>query len=117
VFEPCPTGFCDIDGNPIDPQNARFIVDPNNRTNIAGRNILRAPKTNSLDFSVNKAFNLPFENHKLEFRFEFFNVFNHSQFTWDLTQSNGDVTNPFFNRPDLNDGGNRTGRIQVRYSF
>ena len=88
-----------------------------NRTNLAGRNILRAPKTNSLDLSVNKAFHLPVEHQKLEVRFEFFNVFNHSQFTWDLTQSNGDVTNPFFNRPDLNGGGNRTGRIQVRYFF
>jgi hypothetical protein len=117
AFDPCPGGFCDINGNPIDPQNARFIVDPENRTNIAGRNILRSPKVNSLDLSVNKAFGLPFENHKLEIRFEFFNIFNHPQFTWDLSQSTGDVTNPFFNRPDLNDGGNRTGRIQVRYSF
>lgn len=116
AFAPCAGGFCDVNGNPINPQNARFIVDPDNRTNLVGRNTLRAPKTNSLDLSLNKAFGL-FESHKLEIRVEFFNVFNHSQFTWDLTQSNGDVTNPFFNRPDLNDGGNRTGRIQVRYSF
>jgi hypothetical protein len=117
LFDPCPGGFCDIDGNPINPQNARFIVDPDNRTNIAGRNILRSPKINSLDLSLNKAFGLPFEKHKVEIRVEFFNVFNRPQFTWDGTQSNGDVTNSFFNRPDLNDGGNRTGRIQVRYSF
>jgi hypothetical protein len=117
AFGPCLGGFCDVNGNPINPQDARFIVDPDNRTNLAGRNILRAPKINSLDLSLNKAFRLPFETQKLEVRVEFFNVFNHAQFTWDLTQSNGDVTNPFFNRPDLNGGGNRTGRIQVRYSF
>ena len=117
AFDPCPGGFCDINGNPINPQDARFIVDPDNRINIAGRNILRAPKTNDLDLSLNKSFRLPFETQKLEVRVEFFNVFNHPQFTWDLTQSNGDVTNPFFNRPDLNGGGSRTGRIQVRYSF
>src|SRR6185295_16022275 len=70
LFDPCPTGFCDVNGNSISPQNARFIVDPDNRTNIAGRNILRAPKTNSLDLSVNKAFRLPVEHQKLEIRFE-----------------------------------------------
>ena len=123
----CVGGFCDVNGNPIDPQNARFIVDPDNRTNLAGRNVLRGPKFNSLDLSLNKAINMPFEGHKLEFRVEFFNIFNHPQFTFDGTKSDGDVTNPFFNRPDLNDGGiifptnnqsfGRYGRIQVRYSF
>src|SRR4029078_12898555 len=108
---PCATGFCDVNGITINQQDARFIVDPDNRTNIAGRNILRAPKTNSLDLTVNKAFHLPVEHQKLEVRVEFFNIFNHSQFTWDLTQSTGDVTSPFFNRPDLNGGTNRTGRI------
>jgi hypothetical protein len=115
-------GFSDINGNPVNPANVRFLVDPANRTNIAGRNTLRGDRVNSLDCSVNKAFKLPFEGHKLEFRVEFFNVLNHSNFTFadpnissDL--SNGDVTNPFFNNVRLNDGGNRTGRIQVRYVF
>jgi hypothetical protein len=116
AFDPCPGGFCDVNGNPINPQNARFIVDPDNRSNIAGRNILRAPRSTNLDLSLTKRINL-FESHRLEIRVEFFNVFNHPQFSWDLSQSNGDVTNPFFNRPDLNDGGNRTGRIQLRYAF
>ncbi len=127
LFDDCAGGFCDGNGNAIDPQNAQFIVDPDNRTNLAGRNTLRAPKLNSLDLSLNKAFNMPFEGHKLEVRFEFFNVFNRPQFTWDGSLSDGDVLNPFFNRPDLNDGGigyptsgqpfGRYGRIQVRYAF
>jgi carboxypeptidase family protein/TonB-dependent receptor-like protein len=115
-------GFSDINGNPVNPANVRFLVDPANRTNIAGRNTLRGDRVNSLDCSLNKAFKLPFEGHKLEVRVEFFNVFNHPNFTFadpnissDL--SNGDVTNPFFNNVRLNDGGNRTGRIQVRYAF
>jgi hypothetical protein len=115
-------GFVDINGNPVDPANTRFLVDPANRGNIAGRNTLRADRVNSFDASVNKAFRLPFEGHRLEVRVEFFNVFNHPNFTFanpnvssDL--SNGDVTNPFFNNVRLNDGGNRTGRIQVRYAF
>lgn len=126
LFDPCPTGFCDPNGNTIDPSNARFIVDPDNRTNLAGRNILRAPRVNRLDLSFNKRIGL-FESHKLELRVDYFNVFNHPQFTWDNSLSSGDVTNPFFNRPDLNDGGiayptngqsfGRYGRFQIRYSF
>src|SRR5262249_6594943 len=76
AFGNCPGGFCDVNGNPINPQDARFIVDPNNRTNIAGRNILRAPALNSLDLSLQKAIPMPFEGHKLEIRVEFFNIFN-----------------------------------------
>jgi len=96
---------------------------------IAGRNILRGNKTNSMDVSLNKGFRLPFEGHKLEVRFDFFNVFNHPNFTWAILgsdNSNGDVTNPFFNNVRLNDGGftgpvgttvGRYGRIQLRYTF
>ena len=115
-------GFVDINGNPVDPANTRFLVDPATRTNIAGRNTLRADRVNNFDASINKAFKLPFEGHRLEIRAEFFNLFNHPNFTWanpnissDL--SNGDVTNPFFNNVTLNSGGNRTGRFQVRYTF
>jgi hypothetical protein len=114
------SGFADINGNPVDPTTTRFLVDPANRANIAGRNTLRANRVNSFDASVNKTFKLPFERHRLELRVEFFNVFNHPNFTFagvssDL--SNGDVTNPFFNNVRLNSGGNRTGRFQVRYAF
>jgi hypothetical protein len=115
-------GFVDVNGNPVDPANTRFLVDPATRTNIAGRNTLRANRVNNFDASINKAFKLPFEGHRLEVRGEFFNVFNHPNFTWanpiissDL--SNGDVTNPFFNNVNLNSGGNRTGRFQLRYTF
>jgi hypothetical protein len=115
-------GFSDLNGNPVNPTEVRFLVDPANRVNLAGRNTLRGDRVNSLDVSLNKAFRLPFEQHRLEVRVDFFNVFNHPNFTFanpvissDL--SNGDVTNPFFNNVRLNDGGSRTGRIQVRYSF
>jgi len=125
-----PTLYVDANGNPVDPANVRYLVDPNIRSNIAGRNILRGDRVNRMDVSLNKAFNLPFENHKLEVRFDFFNIFNHPNFTWAVPGtadiSNGDVTNPFFNNVRLNDGGfvgpvgttvGRYGRIQVRYSF
>jgi hypothetical protein len=124
-----PTGYVDANGNPINPANVRYIVDPSIRNNIAGRNILRGDIVNTMDLSLNKGFRLPFEGHKLEVRFDFFNVFNHPNFTWAFLgadNSNGDVTNPFFNNVRLNDGGitgpvgtqvGRYGRIQLRYSF
>jgi hypothetical protein len=124
-----PTGYVDANGDPINPANVRYIVDPAIRSNIAGRNILRGDKVNTMDLSLTKAFKLPFEAHKLEVRFDVFNVFNHPNFTWAILgsdNSNGDVTNPFFNNVKLNDGGitgpvgtpvGRYGRIQVRYSF
>ncbi|MEK6300715.1 MAG: hypothetical protein AABO41_08345 [Acidobacteriota bacterium] len=91
---------------------------------------VRGNKVNFLDLSLNKGFRLPFEGHKLDVRFEFFNILNHPNFTWaggsGADNSNGDVTNPFFNNVRLNDGGllgpvgtqvGRYGRMQVRYSF
>lgn len=125
-----PTGYVDANGNPVNPGQVRYLVDPDVRTNIAGRNILRGNKTNAFDLSLNKGFRLPFEGHRLDVRFEFFNVLNHPNFTWagasGADNSNGDVLNPFFNNVRLNDGGilgpvgtqvGRYGRIQARYSF
>lgn len=124
-----PTGYIDANGDPVNPANVRYIVDPAIRTNLVGRNTLRGNRTNSMDLSLNKGFRLPFEGHKLEVRFDFFNVFNHPNFTWAFLgadNSNGDVTNPFFNNVRLNDGGiggpvgaqvGRYGRVQFRYSF
>ncbi|HXG94603.1 MAG TPA: carboxypeptidase regulatory-like domain-containing protein [Blastocatellia bacterium] len=126
-----PTGYVDANGDPVNPVNVRYLVDPNVRTNLAGRNTLRANRLNTFDVSLNKAFRMPFENHKLELRFDFFNVFNHPNFTWanpaiGSDNSNGDVLNPFFNNVRLNDGGivgptgtpvGRYGRIQIRYAF
>jgi hypothetical protein len=112
-------GFVDADGNPINPANTRFIVAPGiNSFNAVGRNTLRGERTNVFDFSLNKAFKMPFEGHKLELRVEFFNIFNHPNYNFNFGDvSDGDVTNPNFNNVRLNDGGNRTGRFQLRYSF
>ncbi|HZF37484.1 MAG TPA: carboxypeptidase regulatory-like domain-containing protein [Blastocatellia bacterium] len=129
---PSPTGYCDANGNPIQLANARYLVDPAVRTNIAGRNTLRANWTNRADASLSKSILMPFEGHRLDLRFEFFNIFNHANYTWAIPgsgdPSNGDVLNPNFNNVGLNDGGfaipagtglraGRSGRIQIRYSF
>jgi hypothetical protein len=65
---------CDVnrDGNPTDrfnPQTGRF--DP--------RNTYRAPGVETVDLAVNKVFTFS-ERHKLEFRGEFFNLFNRTHF-------------------------------------
>lgn len=47
----------------------------------AGRNLLYGPGQNNVDFSVHRFFPIPFkERMKLEFRAEFFNFFNRTQF-------------------------------------
>lgn len=126
-----PTGYCRNDFvTPIALNDARFVVDPDIRTGIVGRNTLRAPNWNRLDLSLTKAIGMPFtpwEGDKFEIRVDFFNVFNRPIFTWDAATvgglSDGDVFNTFFNDPELNGGPNtvlrtfRSGRIQLRYQF
>ncbi|MDQ2900659.1 MAG: TonB-dependent receptor, partial [Acidobacteriota bacterium] len=47
----------------------------------SGRNVLRAPGRNNLDFSVQRDFRLPIEHDAiLQFRLEAFNALNHPQF-------------------------------------
>src|SRR5262249_3553130 len=58
---------------------AAFVVQPVGTLGTAGRNILESPGTNIVDFSLLK--NIPFnERHRLQFRVEFFNLFNHANF-------------------------------------
>jgi hypothetical protein len=45
----------------------------------AGRGIVDTPGTNNFDLSLMKTFRL-LEGHSLQFRSEFFNAFNHTQF-------------------------------------
>ncbi len=56
-----------------------FVIQPVGTLGTAGRDILDAPGTNVVDFSLLK--NIPFnERHRLQFRTEFFNLFNHANF-------------------------------------
>jgi hypothetical protein len=121
------TGFFDINCNPVTLDQVRYLVDPSVRTNIAGRNTLRAPAYHTFDMSLQRSFRIPFtpwEEDRFEIRFDYFNVFNTPIFRWEAGGlSDGDVTNPNFNRPELNSGvsvgatGARSGRLQLRYVF
>jgi hypothetical protein len=84
------TGYVNPDANnaPIDPATARYIglptFDPSlansvARTGTLGRNTERTKGTNNFDFNVQKNIRVR-EGLGLQFRTEFFNVFNHPQY-------------------------------------
>lgn len=56
-----------------------FAVEPLGSIGNAGRNLLRGPGLNNFDFSLMKDTKIT-ENKTLELRFEFYNLFNHTQF-------------------------------------
>jgi hypothetical protein len=55
-------------------------TDPSQPMGNAGRNIARGYPTYTTDFGLHKAFPLWKEGRNLEFRSEFFNLFNHTNF-------------------------------------
>lgn len=79
-----PTGYINPDANnaPIDPLTAEFIGLPAGlgRTGNLGRNTHLTPGTNNWNVNVMKKITVT-ENTRLEFRTEFFNIFNHPQYT------------------------------------
>jgi hypothetical protein len=119
---PSPTGFSDLNGNPVNAADVHFLVSERIRTGLAGRNILRGPRQNRLDLSLTKAIDLgrP-ETSRFEIRFDYFNAFNTPQFA----PGTGDVTDTSFNDFRFNTGnlniGNvnagRIGQFQLRYVF
>ncbi len=79
----------DAGGATIDPATAQYIVNPTfvpgatcsvPRFGALGRNTLRTPGLNNWNINLQKKIRIG-ENVRIEFRTEFFNVFNHPQFT------------------------------------
>lgn len=113
----------------IDPSTARFIVNPTfipGNTNFAGiprfgdtpRNSERSDGINNFNFFIQKNTRIT-ENTRIEFRTEFFNVFNHPQFN-DVGTSNAGtgVATRFLNRDTVGtNGGGRTIQYQIKYVF
>ncbi|MGH9914539.1 MAG: carboxypeptidase regulatory-like domain-containing protein, partial [Pyrinomonadaceae bacterium] len=111
--------------------NAQYIQTGPGAFATTGRNTLQLPGINNLDFSVFKNFNVFGEGRFLQFRADFFNVFNHPQFTpgsvngAELTaQSAGGVTalnnvNAInFNQPDrILTSHPRTIQFGLRFNF
>jgi len=72
-----------------------FAQNPTGTFGASGRNILRGPGFASVDFGLGKEIPLFWEGHKLQFRAEFFNLFNRVN----------------FNNPNNNLGSAQFGRI------
>jgi hypothetical protein len=66
-----------------------FVSAPAGRLGDASRAPLSGPGFVNTDFSVIKQFDLPWENMGLNFRAEFFNLFNHPQFSLPVTPGTG----------------------------
>jgi hypothetical protein len=66
--------------NYFNKANVLLPTDPSQPFGNAGRNSVRATPLNQLDLGVFKNFRLPYERASLQFRSEFFNVFNHTNF-------------------------------------
>ena len=108
--------YSDVNGNDISLANAFYVVDPDIRTNIAGRNTLRGPRFSRLDASLTRNFGLGFERVRFQLRADFFNVLNQPNYL--LTAGRSNVNNPLFNDPYTQaEGSARTGRIQLRLTF
>jgi hypothetical protein len=81
-----PNRVCDgnTSGGPLNQyfNTACFVAGPSYVFGNSGRNVLRAPDINNLDFSLQRDFRLPLEHATImQFRFEGFNGLNHPQFS------------------------------------
>ena len=81
--------------NPQDITNTYFNIanvvlptDPSQPFGNAGRNSVRGLPVNQMDLGVHKNFALPREDMRLQFRAEFFNVMNHTNFSAPNTDRN-----------------------------
>ncbi len=126
-----PTGYVNPDANnaPIDPKTAQYIgvAAGSNRNGTAGRNTERTRGVNNFDFTVQKQFRLR-ERTSLQFRTEFFNVFNHPQygsvsispFAPATAGPSANVINTAagqFLQPQFGDGGGRVVRYLMKLTF
>jgi hypothetical protein len=128
---PSPTGFINPDANnaPIDPSTARYIGLPSGsgRTGTLGRNTERTKGINNFDFTVQKEVRVK-EGLGVQFRTEFFNIFNHTQYgTGSISPFSpagaGPAANVFtspagqFLQPQFGDGGGRVIRYLLKLTF
>lgn len=128
----------DTGGATIDPATAQYIVNPTfvpgascsvPRFGALGRNTLRTPGLNNWNINLQKNIRLG-ETSRIELRAEFFNVFNHPQFTQGsispFSPLGGNINSiaasapaTRFLNPDTitTDGGGRVIRYQLKLLF
>jgi Carboxypeptidase regulatory-like domain/TonB-dependent Receptor Plug Domain/TonB dependent receptor len=129
-----PTGYVNPENNnaPVDPKTAEYIGLPafngtTSRVGTLGRNTARQPGIANTDFNVVKRITIK-ERVGLEFRAEFFNVFNHPQLGYasispfspgggTIASSVSGSTAGRFLDPQFLDGGGRVIRYQLKLTF
>jgi hypothetical protein len=94
--------------------NARFVVAGIGALANAGRNDFPLGRTNNIDLSLTKRFNVTERMH-VEFGAQFFNIFNHPQFTGGFLSDVNPVTLQS-NRNDLIPSNALFGRFDQIYS-
>jgi hypothetical protein len=105
VVAPGSVANSEVVGYIADDPGAGFVFADVGANANAGRNLLKAPGINNWDISLFKRFSIS-ENHKIEFRAEMFNAFNHPQFVIDdpFATDFVDVTSPNFQNEKLFSG-------------
>jgi hypothetical protein len=116
-------------GSCIDPGSARYIglLASSGRRGNLGRNTLRSRGTNNWNVNLLKRVNIT-ENTHLEFRTEFYNIFNHPQygqgsvspFSPGASGISANVINSTAGRflhPEFDEGGGRVIRYQLKFLF
>jgi hypothetical protein len=88
-----------------------FAVATNGQFGNAGRGVIAGPGATNLDFSFQKYFSIR-EGHRLQFRAEMFNAFNHPNFL----SPNLTANSPLFGRVTSAQPG-RQMQLALRYSF
>ena len=110
AYNGCTLGFSTTNPTPTAASGAGSVSDP--RGNVPN-GVLRGDSFDELDAGVNKTFNLPWENMRLEFRGQFYNVLNKTNFTTPgmtcCSTSFGRITSTY--------GPGRIGQIQARLMF
>lgn len=118
----------DAAGACINPSQAQYIgILAGTGIGNLGRNTLRTPGTNNWNFNVLKRTRLG-ETMRLEFRTEFYNIFNHPQFGQSSVSPFAPIdqgiaasvigsTAGRFLDPRFADGGGRVIRYQLKFSF
>jgi hypothetical protein len=110
AYNGCVLGFATTNPNPTALAGAGSVSDP--RGNVPN-GLLRGDSFDELDAGLNKTFRLPWENFRLEFRGQFYNVLNKTNFTPPgmtcCSTSFGRITSTY--------GPGRIGQIQARLLF
>jgi hypothetical protein len=105
------TGAIQLFANPTAAQGAFSFT---NGGETGSRNTLRGPGFWNFDTSLSKSFNMPWsESHKLQFRWESYNAFNHTNFA----DPSADINAGTFGQITAQAGSNRVMQFALRYDF